>query len=133
MRSRVTLPQQQRGVLLMFAGLSGRVAGAAVSPNALAAWLADEVMAGSLACHTLSLFRNGYLNTVDGDRYLVTADGWRMVNECYRAMGEEDDDELAQDALPDVLILLGEAEMKAEAQHLAASVLGYPADRYRSP
>ncbi len=117
----------------MFAGLSGRAAGAAVSPNALAAWLADEVMAGSLACHTLSLFRNGYLNTVDGDRYSVTAAGWRMVNECYRALGEDDDDELAQDALPDVLILLGEAEMKAEAQHLAASVLGYPADRYRSP
>jgi hypothetical protein len=127
------LPQQEQGLLMMYAGLSRRAGGESVSPGAINAWLADPALGGSVERHTLHLYRIGYITTLDGDRYKVTATGWEAVEEIYRKLGEgevEEDDKRAVDVDPDVLILLGEWDMKAEAQHLAAAVFGYPGDKY---
>lgn len=66
------LTEHRSGVLLMFAGLSMRLDGAAITSAALKAWLAEEAASGTVDRETLWLFRTGYITTVDGEAYTVT-------------------------------------------------------------
>ena len=132
------LPDERAGVLHMFAGLSARAGGSAVRPQALKAWLQEELVEPLIDRETLHLFRIGYITTVDGEAYTPTEDGWAAIDE-HRLVEEEATDREARlagrykpgepltpakEELPDVLILVGDWLIKAEAQRLTSQMLG---------
>ena len=130
------LEEHQTGVLLMIAGLSGRADGAAIMPAALKSWIADDAVIGTIDRETLWLFRTGYITTNDGSAYFLTNSGWaaldqHMLEEEAAAQTEKEAEGdtsppepilPAKQEEPDVLILMGEFFIKAEAQRMTSAL-----------
>ena len=139
------LTEDQSGVLLMFAGLSQRVAGAPIHPKALRAWLQEESADGVIDRATVWLFRSGYITTVDGEAYSVTAQGWAVLDQHMidqeedarsedRREGVPSPDEpvlAARSEHPDVLIMMGSFEIMAEAQRMTLRAFPNTAPSFR--
>ncbi len=140
------LKEHQSGILLMFAGLSARVGNEAVKPAALRAWLDEEATSGTIDRETVWLFRTGYITTIDGEAYAVTEEGWAALDRHLigieeasrreeRANGGSSPFEAslsAKEEAPDVLILMGEFEIKAEARRMTFRTFPNASPAFRS-
>jgi hypothetical protein len=141
----MNLKEHQSGVLLMFAGLSARSGGAPIRPAALKEWLQEEASSGTIDRETIWLFRTGYITTVDGDAYSVTEHGWaaldkHMIDVEEAACRNDFANGKASPKKPvlsarqehhDVLILMGEFEIKAEAQRMTMRAFPKSAPSFR--
>lgn len=136
---------ERTGVLFMYAGLSVRAEGSPVRPRAITAWLHEENTDGLVQRETLWLFRTGHLTTVDGKAYNLTNEGWaaldgHLITDDEAADHEEretgeylprEPQRPAREEPADMLIIMGEWLINAEAERLAANALRNVRQRWR--
>lgn len=132
----MSMPEQKTGLLLMIAGLSLRVSGDPITTHAIKVWLQEDALDGAIEAGAIWLFRNGYLTTRDGAGFCVTDAGWAALEQHTKedeeaARREEgtldlplfnEPDAPIRNEPPDVLILMGEYLLKAEAQRMTQSI-----------